>query len=383
MKRREAGTWPSRLVRFFRDILHTPQPASLITERFRETFHLLLQLRRRPGDRNGNLVLAVGFEYEKRKVLRRLFPRLRLNFIPHWLSTSRQLRIIERHGECGHWAWSRRDGHLLGADHWTRSAIVRFEDGFVRSHGLGVKRARSMSFVKDETGLHFDSTRTSDLEILLATTDFSTRSKELLEAERLIAFMHANALSKYGRGPASEYCLPPGSVLVLGQVEDDASILVNTGGFQTNVQLLNTALRENDPSHVFYRPHPDVSAGLRNARSKPEELIDMRQMIPASVSISHVLKSKPLVYTISSLGGFEALAAGCRVKTYGGPFYAGWGLTDDFLKFERRKRNLTVQEMFLVSYQYYAFYFNANTGSRLSLKDVLQFLVEQPSARQP
>ena len=32
---------------------------------------------------------------------------------------------------------------------------------------------------------------------------------------------------------------------------------------------------------------------------------------------------------MTSLAGFEALAARRRVVVYGRPFYAGWGLTDD------------------------------------------------------
>ena len=33
------------------------------------------------------------------------------------------------------------------------------------------------------------------------------------------------------------------------------------------------------------------------------------------------------VHTLTSLTGFEALLRGIEVHAYGGPFYAGWGLT--------------------------------------------------------
>jgi capsular polysaccharide export protein len=381
MKGPELISWPSRLARFIRDLQKTPQPAGLITERISETADLLLSLLWRPGRHTGNLVLLAGFEYEKRKVLRRLFPGHRLRFMPHWLPASWQLRVIERHGNCAHWVWSRRDSRLLTSELWAANTIVRFEDGFVRSNGLNVEKALSMSYTRDKTGLHFDSTRISDIEILLATADFSARSADILEAKKLIAFMHENTLSKYGRGPVSQYDLPPGSVLVLGQVEDDASVLANPDGLQTNVQLLNKALQENDPSRVFYRAHPDVSAGLRPARSNPEDLIYKEQIVPASVSISKLLQSKPLVYTISSLGGFEALAAGAQVKTFGGPFYAGWGLTEDYLTFDRRRRKLTVEEIFLIAYQDYAFYFDPRTGAPLTLRETLEFIASRLNTR--
>ena len=35
---------------------------------------------------------------------------------------------------------------------------------------------------------------------------------------------------------------------------------------------------------------------------------------------------------LPSLGGFEALIRGLSVITYGLPFYAGWGLTEDKIK---------------------------------------------------
>ena len=43
------------------------------------------------------------------------------------------------------------------------------------------------------------------------------------------------------------------------------------------------------------------------------------------------------VHTLTSQSGFEALLRGLPVFTYGGPFYAGWGLTTDRLQFPRRR----------------------------------------------
>ncbi|MCK7513769.1 MAG: hypothetical protein MZV70_63660 [Desulfobacterales bacterium] len=44
------------------------------------------------------------------------------------------------------------------------------------------------------------------------------------------------------------------------------------------------------------------------------------------------------VHTLTSLAGFEALLRGKRVVAYGQPFYAGWGLTTDFLPPRARRR---------------------------------------------
>src|SRR4051812_26821289 len=76
--------------------------------------------------------------------------------------------------------------HALPADAWivawgvaplpkilpAGTTVLRLEDGFLRSVGLGVDLVRPLSWVIDRQGIHFDATRASDLESLLATMTF-------------------------------------------------------------------------------------------------------------------------------------------------------------------------------------------------------------------
>ncbi len=48
---------------------------------------------------------------------------------------------------------------------------------------------------------------------------------------------------------------------------------------------------------------------------------------------------------MTSLTGFEALLRGKAVFTYGLPFYAGWGLTQDRHAHPRRHRRLSIDEL--------------------------------------
>jgi len=48
---------------------------------------------------------------------------------------------------------------------------------------------------------------------------------------------------------------------------------------------------------------------------------------------------------MTSLSGFEALLRDKKVVTYGSPFYAGWGLTEDHAVTERRCRRRTLEEL--------------------------------------
>ncbi|MGB2388654.1 MAG: hypothetical protein ACPIB6_07590, partial [Henriciella sp.] len=51
------------------------------------------------------------------------------------------------------------------------------------------------------------------------------------------------------------------------------------------------------------------------------------------------------VHTMTSLMGFEAILRNLPVTCYGHPFYAGWGLTIDIYKHERRNRELSIGEL--------------------------------------
>lgn len=51
------------------------------------------------------------------------------------------------------------------------------------------------------------------------------------------------------------------------------------------------------------------------------------------------------VHVLTSLAGFEALLRGKPVRCEGLPFYAGWGLTTDAHRCERRTRQLTLDEL--------------------------------------
>ncbi len=61
-------------------------------------------------------------------------------------------------------------------------------------------------------------------------------------------------------------------------------------------------------------------------------------------SIGELLSAVDEVHVLTSLAGFEALQRSKRVVTYGQPFYAGWGLTDDAYPVTRRARKLSLDE---------------------------------------
>ncbi len=202
---------------------------------------------------------------------------------------------------------------------------VRVEDGFLRSRGLGADLIPPLSLVCDNRGIYYDPDTPSQLEDLIreraSLTPLQTR-----RAERLIAHLTRNRLTKYNL-PGALPDLPTGKrILVPGQVEDDASILRGTSQIRTNAALLQKVRDDNPDAIVIYKPHPDVVAGLRTGGLGDTRCADL---VLEQVDIAALTEAVDEVWTMTSLTGFEALLRGKRVVTMGAPFYAGWGLTRD------------------------------------------------------
>lgn len=210
-----------------------------------------------------------------------------------------------------------------------RPGATGLEDGFLRSAGLGAELTPPLSLALDDEGIYFDPQRPSRLERLIAEAPADEAS--LARAERLAARIVALGLSKYNlRGaPAPERPEGRRAILVPGQVEDDASIRLGAGEIRTNLALLKAVRKAAPEAWVLYKPHPDVEAGLRPGRVDPAALRGLADAVAENVPAAAALATVDEVWTITSLIGFEALLRGRRVVTFGAPFYAGWGLTED------------------------------------------------------
>jgi capsular polysaccharide export protein len=219
--------------------------------------------------------------------------------------------------------------------------LVRLEDGFIRSAGLGVLLAPAASLAIDGQGIHYDPGSESALEALLARAEFAPALLE--RAARLRQALLAAGITKYNlAGAAPALALPPGRrvILVPGQVEDDAAMRLGGARLRTNLALLAAVRRENPDAVILYKPHPDVEAGMRRGAIPPAAAAALADHVLAAVPIGALYGLVEEVHTIASLAGFEALLRGLRVVTHGQPFYAGWGLTEDRDPPLRRGRRL-------------------------------------------
>jgi len=257
--------------------------------------------------------------------------------------------------------WSFRRMPERGPDE--SSALIRVEDGFVRSSGLGSDFVAPGSLVFDASGLYFDSSAPSDLEMLLGTHDCT--AAELARAARLRELLLEGALTKYNLGTDRLAMPVPDDqriVLVTGQVEDDESIKRGTAEVSTNTALLQSVRKRCPGDWIVYRPHPDVQSGNRCGRVDEFTLQSCADAIDEGSAITELIESADEVHTMTSLTGFEALLRGTPVVTWGSPFYAGWGLTIDQGSLPRRTRKRTLEELVFLTLIAYPRYLDPRTG---------------------
>lgn len=212
--------------------------------------------------------------------------------------------------------------------------VLRVEDGFLRSRGLGAELVPPLSLVTDDLGIYYDPTRESRLERLV----LSAPRRSAARAEKLRAKLTAAGISKYNL-PGLAPDLPPGHrILVPGQVEDDASLRLGGGEVRTNLGLLRAARAAHPQAVLVYKPHPDVEAGLRPGAIAAADLVGLADVVAAGADPLALIAGCDEVWTMTSLLGFEALLRGKHVTCLGAPFYAGWGLTRDLGPVPARRR---------------------------------------------
>ncbi|MCS6892908.1 MAG: capsule biosynthesis protein [Rhodovarius sp.] len=244
-------------------------------------------------------------------------------------------------------AWATRLSAETEAEAARRGVpLWRVEDGFLRSIGLGVNFAPAASLAVDPIGMHYDATRPSRLERILAETAFAP---ELLARARALREEIARRdITKYNLDQAPPP-LPatPGRprLLVVGQVEDDASIRFGAGRIRTNAALLAAVRAAHPDAFIVWKPHPDVETGYRRGYLPPRQALRYADTVLPQGDIRPLFRQVDALHTMTSLAGFEALLRGLPVTTWGRPFYAGWGLTTDMDPPPRRGRRLSLDEL--------------------------------------
>ncbi|HEV2596318.1 MAG TPA: beta-3-deoxy-D-manno-oct-2-ulosonic acid transferase [Sphingomicrobium sp.] len=277
---------------------------------------------RRIIDSNREIVAAVGFAFWKQDhVAPLLWGAHRLPF----------LRTAESVDEGQSVAlWRAKVAPKVVAELERKGArLIEVEDGFLRSRGLGADCIPPLSITVDRLGPHFDPAQPSELERLLQEGEFDAAL--LARARQLRSLIVETGMGKYGSSTAV-VGRPAGErlhVLVPGQVEDDRAVKAGGCGLTSNLELLKRVREQAPDAYILYKPHPDVLAGHRRGAIDDRSTLQYADEIVGELPIASLIGMVDEVHVNTSLAGFEALLRKKKVTTYGVPFYAGWGLTED------------------------------------------------------
>lgn len=263
----------------------------------------------------------------------------------------------------------------------TGATLLRMEDGFIRSVGLGSDFVPPGSLVLDRRGIYFDPRTQSDLESLLNTYAFD--ANDLNQASVIRDLIVAHGISKYNIEPRQKPSWALNTqkiILVPGQVEDDASIQHGCENVRTNLGLLARARAACPDAFIVYKPHPDVAVKNRNGKVHVDDALRYANVVETNISIVSCIEACDEVHTMTSLTGFDALLRNKRVIVYGRPFYAGWGLTVDMLAIPRRDRSLSLQELIAGALIRYPIYWDWSLKGYTTCEALIHQLVRRRDA---
>ncbi|HEH9408455.1 TPA: capsular polysaccharide biosynthesis protein [Aeromonas salmonicida] len=258
------------------------------------------------------------------------------------------------------------------------TSAIRVEDGFIRSKGLGSNLCRPSSLSLDPVGIYFDSRSPSGLEQLLNYQELT--QSQLDRGEQLLTLLRENKVSKYNVGAPAHFTPPADGrplVLVVGQVDGDASILTGSPTIRSNEQLLWAVRAAKPEAHILYKPHPDVVAGNRAGAISAACLAECVDSQVLDIGLTSLYPHVDELHTMTSLSGFEALVQGVKVTTWGQPFYSGWGLTTDAHPPARRQRSLPLAALVYLTLVAYPLYIDWQSGLWISPEQLIRQLATQ------
>jgi capsular polysaccharide export protein len=306
-----------------------------------------------------------------------------------FLTQGRIRRILQLSGYSIHVGLPAQDGDAVavwgnsptahrgeGVAHARNAPVVRVEDALLRSLFPGREGEPPLGLVIDHRAVHFDPSRPSDLEVMLATHPLDDTAL-LNRARTCIARIKEAHLSKYAAIPLDTPAPEPGYVVVIDQTDGDASVTASGADRARFLEMLYYAQEEHPGARILIKTHPETAAGHRKGYFRDSDLNERISFFTDPISPYILFEGARAVYTVSSSLGFEAIFASHKPRVFGQPFYAGWGLTDDAFEIQRRQRSLTRAQLFAAAMILYPRWYDPYRDALCPLECVIDTLEAQ------
>ena len=274
---------------------------------------------------------------------------------------------------------------IAKAAFFANKPLYTFEIGFLSSIDTWANKNCEYKYRAPISGLidsvvpYYDARYQSNLERMINDPEFVVTEEQKQRARRCIDKIVETHLTKYNHQPIYEPKIGKEGrkkVLVVDQSYGDMSIAKGWGSDFTFEKMLQAAIDENPDADIIVKTHPDTMTGRRGGYYtglKPHDNIYTQTEPINPISL---IKYVDKVYVCTTQFGFEALMCGKEVHTFGMPFYAGWGLTKDLLKCNRRTNKRTLEEIFYLAYIEYSNYINPEKKCRCEIEEAMDYLLK-------
>ena len=279
----------------------------------------------------------------------------------------------------GVWGQSPTSGRGEAVATRTAAPILRIEDAFLRSVLPGRDGEPPIGLHLDKSGVHFDPTTPSDLELILRDNPLDDTAL-LNRARDCMADLKRLHLSKYNAFDPATPALDPGYVVVIDQTRGDASVTASGADLNTFREMLYYAQEEHPAARIVIKTHPETQGGHRSGYFTADDTGDRVSLLQDPISPWALFEGAVAVYTVSSQMGFEAIQMGHKPVVFGQPFYIGWGLSDDRKPLDRRQRNLTRAQLFAAAMILYPTWYDPYRDQLCSLETAILSLAAQSRA---
>lgn len=276
----------------------------------------------------------------------------------------------------------------------TTKDILLFEAGFLatthswaHSFKEGNPDYACLGYVYDDIAHYFMADYPNRL-IHKLNSDEAPSKGELARANRLLKRIVKQRVSKYNAQPMLAPAMAEGyrrRVLVCDQAYADASTVYGKMGDADFERMLLAAIAENPDAEILVKTHPD-SVWEKDKRSGYYAHLQSTgrvRLLRDPVNPYVLFDLVDTVYVGTSQMGLEALFAGKKVVTFGAPFYAGWGLTDDRQRILHRQRSRSLAEIFHYFYIWYTIYHLPDRKGPAEIEDVLSYIEKNRPYRLP
>ncbi len=260
---------------------------------------------------------------------------------------------------------------------------IYIEDGFIRSIEAGLSGEPTISIIYDEISPYYNAEVLTSLQNAM-NSNYELKDAEILLCQEALDLIKKHKISKFNFTTKTKLNFGKTNshkILLIDQRKGDYSVLKGLANENSFRNMLQTAIEKYPESEIIIKTHPDNKFNGYDTYLSREfiDSLDCDRIIILDDDVNPycAIEEVDIVFTVTSQMGFEALIAGKEVHCFGMPFYAGRGITKDYIKTpEFRFRDREILEVFYFTYFEFSKYYNPHTQKTCDVFGAIDYIIK-------